>query len=103
MVFLLYRGIIQIKAERDLKLTRLSAIISPYLAKFMKSNTAFVHDIVDIFPSIYLLEATYVINSFNIRTELLKLIPDAMIIMLLVIQVHCRSLAFILIFLVEKI
>ena len=61
MVFLLYSGTIQLWTECDLKLTRLSAIISPYLAKFMKhnkSNTTFVHDIVNIFSPIYLSEAT---------------------------------------------
>ena len=60
MVLLLYSGTIQLWAERDLKLTRLSAIISPYLAKFMnhnKSNTTFVHEIV-IFSPTYLSEAT---------------------------------------------
>ena len=33
VVFVLYNGAIQLYAERDLKLTRLSVIISPYLAK----------------------------------------------------------------------
>ena len=69
--------------ERDLKLTRLPAIISLYLAKFMKhndSNTAFLHEIVIIFSPIYLSEATYVISSFNLMAELYKLIPDAIII-----------------------
>ena len=45
MVFDLYNGKIQLWAERDIKLTRLSAIISPYWAKFLKynkSNTAFL-------------------------------------------------------------
>ena len=36
IVFLLYSGAIQLWAGRDLKLTTLSAIISPYLAKFTK-------------------------------------------------------------------
>ena len=66
MEFVLYSGPIQFKAERDLKLTRLSALISPYLAKFVKhnkSNTAFLCEIVTIFSPIYLLEVTYVISS----------------------------------------
>ena len=66
MEFVLYSGPIQFKAERDLKLTRLSALISPYLAKFVKhnkSNTAFLREIVTIFSPIYLLEVTYVISS----------------------------------------
>ena len=70
MVFLLYSGIIQPQAERDLKLARLSAIISPYLFKFMKhhkSNTALVHKIVSTFSPIYSSRATYVINSFNLK------------------------------------
>ena len=40
--------------------TRLLAIISPYLAKFMKnnkSNAAFLHDILTIFSPIYLFES----------------------------------------------
>ena len=73
MVFVLYSGTIRFQAERDLKLTTLSALICPYLAKFMKhnkSNTAFLHEIVFIFSPIYLSEATYVISSFNLMTEL---------------------------------
>ena len=35
MVLVLYSGTIQIQVEHDLKLTGLSAIISPYLAKFI--------------------------------------------------------------------
>ena len=69
--------------ERDLKLTRLSALISSYLAKFMKhnkSNGAFLHEIVIILTPIYLSEATYVISTFNLMTELYELIPDAIII-----------------------
>ena len=69
--------------EGDLTLTRLWAIISPYLAKFMKHkklNATFVHEIVIIFSEIYLSKATYVISSSNLRTELQKLLPDAMII-----------------------
>ena len=72
--------------ERDLKLARLSAIISPYFTKFMKdnkSNTTFLHDIVIIFPKIYLSEATYVISSFSLMTELSEVIPDAIIIPLI--------------------
>ena len=45
-----------------------------------KSDTTFVHEINVIFSLIYLSEATYVISSFNLRTELKKLIPNAMII-----------------------
>ena len=69
--------------EGDLTLTRLWAIISPFLAKFMKHkklNATFVHGIVIIFSAIYLSKATYVISSSNLRTELQKLLPDAMII-----------------------
>ena len=54
-------------------LFRLSATISPYLAKFMKhnkSNTPFLQEIVIIFSKIYLLEATCVISSFNLMTDL---------------------------------
>ena len=64
MVSVLYSGTVQFLAECDLKLTKLSALFSLYLAKFMKQNkssTAFLHDeIVIIFSPIYLLEATYV-------------------------------------------
>ena len=65
MAFVLYSGTIQFQVERDLKLTRSSAVISPCLAKFMnhnKSNTAYLHEIVIIFSPIYLSEATYVIS-----------------------------------------
>ena len=58
--------VIDYQKEPDLKLTRLSAVISPYLAKFMKhnkSNTAFLREIVIIFSPIYLSEAIYVISS----------------------------------------
>ena len=48
--------------------------------KHNKSNTAFLHEIVIIFSPIYLSEATYVISSFNLMTELQELIPDAIII-----------------------
>ena len=44
-------------AERDLKLTRLSAIITPYLAKFIKyykSNAAYLYEIfITFFDFIY--------------------------------------------------
>ena len=40
MLFVLYGGIIQFLEERDLKLTRLSAFISPYSAKFKKRNNS---------------------------------------------------------------
>ena len=62
MELVLFGGTIQFYTERDLKLTTLSALISPYLAKFMKhnkSNVAFWSEIVIIFSPIYLLEATY--------------------------------------------
>ena len=61
MVFLLYSGTIQLQAERNLKLTRLPAIIFPHLAKLMKhnkSNKTFVSVVVIIFSPIYLSEAT---------------------------------------------
>ena len=83
MVFVLYRGTIQFYVERDWILTRLSAIISHYLTKFMKhdkSNTAFLHEIVNIFSlisAIYLSEVTYVISSFILMTKLQELIPYA--------------------------
>ena len=67
MVFLLYSGTIQPHAERDLKLTRLLAIISSYLAKFMKHNkskTAFLHEIVIFFlQSIYQLWLMWLAHS----------------------------------------
>ena len=69
--------------EGELTLTRLWAIISPYLAKFMKDkklNATLVHELVIIFSAIYLSKATFVISSFNLRTELQKLLPDVMII-----------------------
>ena len=50
-----------LKAERDLKMTRLSAIISPYFAKFIehnKSNIAIFHEIIIIFPPFYLSKLT---------------------------------------------
>ena len=68
MVFALFSGTIQFYAERDLKLTRLSALTSPYLVKFMKhnkSNTTLLHEMVIIFPS-YLSGTTYAISSFNL-------------------------------------
>ena len=70
MMFTLYNGTIQLYAERNLKFTRLSTIISPYIAKFKKhnkSNTVFLHGIVITFSPIYLSEATYVISSFKVR------------------------------------
>ena len=69
--------------ERDLKMTRLSALSSPYLAKFVKHNkwnTSFLRELVIIFSPIYLLKAIFVISSFNLMTELQELIPDAIII-----------------------
>ena len=56
MVFLLYSGTIQPKAERDLKLTRLSSIISPYFDKLInynKLNTALLHEILTTFSRFY--------------------------------------------------
>ena len=73
LMLVLYSGTIQFSKERNSKLTRLSAVISPYLAKFIKynkSNAAFLREIVNTFSAIYLSEATYVIISFNIMTEL---------------------------------
>ena len=64
MVCVLYSGAIQFLAECDLKLSRLSALTSACLAKFMKhneSNTAFLPEIVIIFSPSYLSKATYVI------------------------------------------
>ena len=72
LVLVLYSGPIQFYAERDLKLTRFSSLISPYLSKFMKhnkSNTAFLREIVIIFSPIYLSEETYMISSFSIMAE----------------------------------
>ena len=46
VVFVLYSRKIQFYVERDLKLARFPAIISPYLAKSVKhnkSNAAFLH------------------------------------------------------------
>ena len=71
MVFVLCSGAIQLYAERDLKLTRLSAIISHCMVRFMKYskfNTAFLHYIVITFSPIYLSEAAYVISQFNLMT-----------------------------------
>ena len=73
MVFVLYSGTVQLKAERDLKLTRLSAIISPCLTKLLKHikwNIAFWHEIVVIFSPFCLSEITYVISSFSPRIKL---------------------------------
>ena len=52
LVLELYSWTIQFYAERDLKLTSLSAIISPYLPRTMhnnKLNTAFLREILLIF------------------------------------------------------
>ena len=73
MVFVLYRGTIPFKAESYLKLTKLSAIISLYLAKFIKhykSNTTFLYNTVIIFSPFYLSEANYATGSFNLWTNL---------------------------------
>ena len=56
LLFVLYNSTIQPKTERDLKLTRLSGIISPYLAKLIKYNklnTALLHEIVTTFSPFY--------------------------------------------------
>ena len=55
-------------------MTKLLAIISRYLAKFMKHNksdTTFLYEIVITFSVTYLSEATNVINFnlFNLMTE----------------------------------
>ena len=79
-------NLIQILAERDFKWTRLSAIICPYLANFIKHNkskTMFLHEIFIIFSPFYLSEPTNLISSFNLRTELSKSITDSMIIQLI--------------------
>ena len=38
--------------------------------KHNESKIAFLHELVIIFPSIYLSETTYVISSFNLMTDL---------------------------------
>ena len=51
-------------------MTRLSGILSPYLAKFIKhdkSDTVFLHEIVTGFPPFYLSNTTNVISQFNLR------------------------------------
>ena len=56
MMFVFDSGTIQLKTERDLNLTRLLDIISPYLAKlikYSKLNTALLHEIVTNFSSFY--------------------------------------------------
>ena len=73
LVLELYSGTIQFYAERDLKLTSLSAIISPYLPRTIqhnKLNTAFLREIDVILSPIFLSEATYVISLLNLMTEL---------------------------------
>ena len=73
MVFVLHSGTTQLQVERDLILTRLSVIISPHIAKFVKynkSSTAILHGIIIIFSPCYLPETTYVISSFSLRAEL---------------------------------
>ena len=49
--------------------------------KHNTSNTAFLREIVILFSPVYLSEATCVINSFNLMTKSLELIPDAIIIL----------------------
>ena len=68
LVFDIYSGTIQFQVERDLKIARLSAIISPYLAKLIKhnkSNTSFLHDIAIFFP-FFLSETADMISSCNL-------------------------------------
>ena len=87
VVVVLYSGIIQFWAERDLLLTKLLALISPYLTKFMKHNksyTAFLRKIV-IFSPIYLWEVTYVISSFN-------LMKNSLFVMFCAIRYHLHTL-----------
>ena len=69
MMFVLYSGTVVAHkvGKGGTKLTRFSAIISPYMAKFIKynkSNPVFLHEIVIR----YLLGNTYVISSFNLST-----------------------------------
>ena len=86
LVFVFYSGTIQFQAERDLKMSRLSALSSTYLAKFMKhnkSNMAYLHEIIIIFSPVHLSEATYMISSFNLMAEFKELIANAIIIPLI--------------------
>ena len=86
LVFVFYSGTIQFQAERDLKMSRLSALSSTYLAKFMKhnkSNMAYLHEIIIIFFPVHLSEATYMISSFNLMAEFKELITNAIIIPLI--------------------
>ena len=58
--------------ELDLKLTRLSAIISPYLTKFIKHNkssTVFSHEIVIIFSPLFLSVRIYGISLFSLKVN----------------------------------
>ena len=76
IVFVLYSGANQFHAEFDLTLIRLSAHISPYLAKFMKHNklnTAFLHESVIIFSTVYIPETPNMISSFNVKVRLFVL------------------------------
>ena len=56
-------------AERDLRLTKLSAIISSYLVKFLKHINITQHEIVIVFSSFYFSETT--IDFFSIKVPLL--------------------------------
>ena len=79
MVFVWNNVTMQLLAERDLQLTRLTVIISPYLTQFIKhdkSNVGFFHDIGMVFSPIYSSGDTYVISSFSLMTELYELIPE---------------------------
>ena len=48
--------------------------------KHNKSNAAFLHETVIIFPQIFLSEVTYVISSFNLMKSYKELISDEIII-----------------------
>ena len=74
MVLVLYSSTIQPKMERDLKLTRLLGIISPYLAKlvkYKKFNIALLHEIVTNFSPFYLWDTTNLFNHFMTETVII--------------------------------
>ena len=56
-------------AERDLRLTKLSAIISSYLVKFLKHINITQHEIVIVFSSFYFSET--IIDFFSMKVPLL--------------------------------
>ena len=71
MLFLLYSEIVQLQAERNLKLTKLSATIRPYFVKFIKHNklnTAFLHENVFVFYLFYLSGTTYHVIQLKDKT-----------------------------------